>query len=121
LTNTPAYGFDCRLSSITQVLAWLLPCLTDFSLDHSLSFGRLENLPATTIELRQVKYLNNIVDQDHRGVKRVTQPMLGFKSFEAAQSTLIGIEPMSMIKKGQLEGEEFAGFTAAEPFYALAS
>lgn len=46
--------------------------------------------------------LNNIVEQDHRGVKRITRPMMGFKSFEAAQSTLTGIEQMQMLRKGQL-------------------
>jgi hypothetical protein len=54
-----------------------------------------------TILIRQVKYLNNIVEQDHRAVKRVTRAMLGFKSFEAAQDTLAGIELMHMIKKRQ--------------------
>jgi hypothetical protein len=43
----------------------------------------------THLSIRQVKYVNNLVEQDHRGVKRVTRPMLGFKSFEAAQVTLI--------------------------------
>src|SRR3989442_4017233 len=47
------------------------------------------------------KYLNNIVEQDHRGVKRVTRPRLGFKSFTAAQDTLGGVELMDMIKKRQ--------------------
>jgi putative transposase len=63
----------------------------------------------TTILIRQVKYLNNVVEQDHRSVKRVTRPMLGFKSFEAVQSTLVGIELMHMLKKGQMrrgQGEE---------------
>jgi putative transposase len=55
----------------------------------------------TSIEIRQIKYLNNIIEQDHRGVKRVTRPMLGFKSFEAARSTLVGIELMHMLRKGQ--------------------
>ena len=76
----------------------------------------------TAIAIRQVKYLNNIVEQDHRGVKRVTRPMLGFKSFDAAQSTLVGIELMHMIKKRQMRmeaGEE--GRTAAEQFYSLAA
>jgi putative transposase len=62
------------------------------------------------------------VEQDHRAVKRVTRPMLGFKSFEAAQNTLAGVELMHMIKKGQLvveEGNE--NLTPAEQFYALAS
>ena len=75
----------------------------------------------TTIEIRQVKYLNNIVEQDHRAVKRITRPMLGFKSFAAAYNTLIGIELIHMIKKRQLVGEVAdAGLTAAERFYALA-
>src|SRR5215471_12775781 len=76
----------------------------------------------THIAIRQVKYLNNIVEQDHRAVKRITRSMLGFKSFTAAQDTLIGIELMHMIKKRQLvveEGDE--GLTAAELFYALAA
>ena len=76
----------------------------------------------TTIAIRKLKYLNNIVEQDHRGVKRVTRPMLGFKSFDAAQGTLVGIELMHMIKKRQLvveAGDE--GLTAAELFYSLAA
>ena len=56
----------------------------------------------TAIAIRQIKYLNNIVEQDHRGVKRVTRPMLGFKAFDAAQGTLVGIELMHMIKKKQM-------------------
>jgi len=65
---------------------------------------------------------SNVVEQDHRGVKRVTRPMLGFKSFTAAQDTLVGIDLMHMIKKRQLvveEGKE--GCTAAELFYSLAA
>jgi putative transposase len=76
----------------------------------------------TAIIIRQVKYLNNIIEQDHRGVKRVTRPMLGFKSFEAAQATLIGIELMHMLKKRQLiveAGDD--GLTAAEQFCSLAA
>jgi transposase-like protein len=76
----------------------------------------------TAIVIRQVKYLNNIVEQDHRAVKRVTRPMLGFKSFEAAQGTLVGIELMHMIKKRQLVvGEKDKGRSAAELFYSLAA
>jgi putative transposase len=76
----------------------------------------------TTILIRQVKYLNNMVEQDHRGVKPVTRPMLGFKSFAAADATLVGIELMHMLKKRQLVIEEGGeGLTAAEPFYALAA
>jgi putative transposase len=76
----------------------------------------------TTILIRQVKYLNNMVEQDHRGVKPVTRPMLGFKSFAAADATLVGMELMHMLKKRQLVLEEGGeGLTAAEQFYALAA
>jgi putative transposase len=76
----------------------------------------------TDITIRQVKYLNNIIEQDHRAVKRIARPMLGFKSFAAAQDTLVGIELMHMLKKGQLVVEEGSeGLTAAEQFYALAA
>jgi putative transposase len=54
----------------------------------------------TAIIIRQVKYLNNLVEQDHRGVKRGTRPMLGFKSFDAAQSSVAGVELMHMLRKG---------------------
>ena len=52
-------------------------------------------------EHRTIKYLNNIIEQDHRHIKRVTNPMLGFKSFYSACSTIAGIEAMHMIHKRQ--------------------
>ncbi|MEK4915977.1 IS6 family transposase [Bacillus sp. FSL E2-8887] len=54
------------------------------------------------IQIRQVKYLNNIVEQDHRFIKRRVRSMLGLKSFRTAKSILSGIEAMHIIKKGQL-------------------
>ena len=48
--------------------------------------------------MRQNKYLNNIVEQDHRAVKTITGPMLGFKSFWSARILIAGIETMHMIK-----------------------
>ncbi|MFL0405650.1 IS6 family transposase [Bacillus nitratireducens] len=54
------------------------------------------------IQLRQVKYLNNIVEQDHRFIKKRVRSMLGLKSFCTATSILSGIEAMHMVKKGQL-------------------
>jgi transposase-like protein len=58
-----------------------------------------ETLGETT-ELRQVKYLNNVVEQDYRNIKRITKPMMGFKLFNSARRTLRGIEAMNMIRKG---------------------
>jgi transposase, IS6 family len=57
-------------------------------------------------ELRQVKYLNNLIEQDHRFIKRLTKPGMGFFSFETAWRTLQGFEVMNMIRKGQLQGVE---------------
>ena len=55
-------------------------------------------------KIRQIKYLNNIIEQDHRAIKRIISPMLGFYSFHTANKTLTGIEAMHMIKKGQADG-----------------
>ncbi len=54
------------------------------------------------IETRQIKYLNNIVEQDHRFIKKRTRPTLGFKSFHSAKITIMGIENIRMIQKGQI-------------------
>jgi len=73
------------------------------------------------IKIRQCKYLNHIVEQDHRRIKRLTRPMLGFKNFLAAQRTLAGIEVMAMIKKGQLKTTAGEKKSPAALFYALAA
>ena len=70
---------------------------------------------------RQRKYLNNIVEQDQRAVKRMTRPMLGFKSLGAAGCTIAGIEIMHAIRKGQLATSGMLSHTPAEQFYALAA
>jgi putative transposase len=72
------------------------------------------------IELRQRKFLNNVVEQDHRAVKRIVRPMLGFKSFGCARALIAGIETMHMIKKGQLDRPEAQASSAASQFYSLA-
>ncbi len=59
---------------------------------------------AEDIELRQIKYLNNIIEQDHRNIKRIVKPMMGFQSSNSARRTLSGIEAMNMIRKGQAKG-----------------
>ena len=66
-----------------------------------------------------MKYLNNLVEQDHRAIKRVTKPMLNFKSFRTARSILAGIELMHMIRKGQLMLEGCIKLPFADQFYAL--
>lgn len=83
----------------------------------------LNNINEETKEpiiIRQCKYLNNIIEQDHKNIKRITRPMLGFKNFHSAQKTLSGIEVMKMIKKGQMEGNN-DDLSHAEQFYLLAA
>jgi putative transposase len=75
----------------------------------------------TAIVIRHSKYLNNLVEQDHRAVKRITHPMLGFKSFWAACCTIAGMEVMHALRKGQLRTIGNAPQTPAEQFYALAA
>jgi transposase-like protein len=72
------------------------------------------------IALRQSKYLNNLVEQDHRAIKRRTRPMLGFKQFHCAAKLIAEIETMHMIKKGQLDCPQGQVASAAEQFYSLA-
>ncbi len=73
------------------------------------------------IKIRQCKYLNNIVEQDHRNIKGITRQMLGFKNFNSAQNTLAGIELVAMLKKGQMKKNLSGALTPAEQFYALAA
>ena len=70
------------------------------------------------IEVRQVKYLNNIVEQSHRLIRRMTRPMMGFKNFWSAATTISGIEMVHMLYRDQIE---IPGQTPQERFMALAA
>jgi len=74
-----------------------------------------QTLPKTT-ELRPVKYLNNIVEQDHRFIKRLVNSGMGFGSFNTARRTLRGYEAMNMIRKGQIQGVEKGDILAQVEF-----
>ena len=79
------------------------------------------NRMKTAIIMQQAKYLNNIVGQDHRVIKRVVRPRLGFKSFWSARCTIAGIEVMHAIHEGQLVTSSAKSHTPAEQFSALAA
>jgi putative transposase len=71
------------------------------------------------INIRQVEYLNNIVEQDHRFIKKITKPMKGFKDFHCAKATIAGIELHHMLRKKQhLQAENQSIF---KQFYGLAA
>ena len=69
-------------------------------------------------KLRQVKFLNNIVEQDHRRIKRLIRPGLGFKSFMTASRTVAGYEAMAMIRKNQVVNAPANDMRAQREFIA---
>jgi transposase-like protein len=73
------------------------------------------------INVRQSKYLNNLIEQDHWNIKRRIRLMLGFKSFRRAQTLLAGIELLQIIRKGQLQHPAEEHLSPAEQFYLLAA
>ena len=63
-------------------------------------------------ELRRVKYLNNVIEQDHRAIRRKWRAMQCFRSFHTAERTLEGVESLHMMRKGQvkrLDGRDSVG------------
>jgi transposase-like protein len=83
---------------------------------NTAALKRYNRTHKTTIVIRHSKYLNHIIEQDHRAVKRLTRPMLGFKSFWAARCTIAGMEVMHAIRKGQLASPGNTSQTPAEQF-----
>jgi putative transposase len=73
--------------------------------------------PDAQIEITQIKMKNQIIEQDHRFIKRITNPMLGFKSFEGANATLKGIELCHMLRKKQSRLD--SNLPSWKQFYAL--
>ena len=80
--------------------------------------GTLFRVSFIQIQIRQIKYLNNMIEQDHRNIKKIVKPMKGFKTFDSAKSTLAGIELHHMLRKKQ--HKETAHQTLFKQFYALA-
>jgi len=84
-----------------------------------------EEILPDACQIRMSKYLNNIVEQDHRFIKRLVRPALGLFSFESASATLVGYEAMNMIRKGQASGAPKADVLAqvecVENLFAIAA
>jgi len=74
-------------------------------------------MPKAT-ELRQMKYLNSHIEQDHRGIKRLTKLGMGFYSFYTARRALAGFEIISIIHKGQIKGIERGDASSQQDFFA---
>jgi putative transposase len=96
-----------------------VPAASDRSERRAAAIERYNAEHEADIEIRRRKYLKNIVEQDHRAIKRVARPALGFKFFRSAAATLAGVELMHMIRKGQLRAT--GKLRPAKQFYALAA
>src|SRR2546423_1882892 len=71
--------------------------------DHSTIFRWVQRYVPKDCKLRRVKYLNNVIEQDHRFVKKKVRASQCFKSFHTAERTLEGIESINMMRKGQVK------------------
>jgi putative transposase len=74
----------------------------------------------TPVRIRQKRYLDNLAEQDHRAMKRITKPMKGFRDYGCAPIILRGIAMMHRIRKGQMKMAQRSLLSSAEQFYSLA-
>ncbi len=81
---------------------------------HAIDKLKNDKILPKNVGIRQIKYLNNIIEQDHRSIKQIINPMLGFQSFQPANKTLKGIETMNMIKKGQIKNFNYSALEEAK-------
>ena len=91
----------------------------DKSVANTVAIVGLQADSRLSVEMRQSKYLNNLVEQHRRAIKRRVRLMLGFKSFWAARRILAGVETMHMIRKGQMVCPAGQPMSAAQQFYSL--
>jgi len=101
-----AHNQEPRVINVDKNAAYP-PAIDELKADQTLS---------ETTELRRVKYLNNIVEQDHRALKRLVNPGMGFGSFNTARRTLRGYEAMNMSRKRQIQGVEKGDIQAQVEF-----
>ncbi len=92
--------------------------ITDKSGANTAAINDYNDDEGTDIEIRQNKYLNNMIEQDHRPVKQSCRVTLGFKSFKSARVTIGCFESMRIIRKRQVKVE---GSSSAEIFYSMAA
>jgi len=88
-----AHTHESRVNNVDKNPAYL-PAIEQLQEEEHIPEGK---------KTRQVKYLNNIVEKDHRGIKSLINPGMGFGSFNAARRTLKGYEAMNIIRKSQIK------------------
>jgi hypothetical protein len=117
ITTTPDDPIiDVRRSPNVRLTCWIT---IDKSGANTAAIESYNAEQGADIEIRRRKYLNKPVEQDHRAIKRVARPALGFKSFRSAAATLAGVELMHMLRNGQLRTT--SKLRPANQFHALAA
>jgi len=96
--------FAKALNASHTVMPRVIPVDKNAAYPKAFKELQMEGVFPESCELRQKKYLNNTIEQDHRFIKRLTKPGMGFFSFETAWRTVQGFEVMNMIRKGQVQG-----------------
>ena len=113
-------GVSVDHSSINRWAIRSLPLIEKMARKHKRPVGGSWRMDETYIKVKGAwKYLHNIVEQDPRAIKRVTRPMLNFKSFRSAGSMLAGIELMHMIRKAQFSIDCTDAMSFADQFSTL--
>ena len=94
-------GIEVDHTSINRWVLKFTPEIEKKFRKHKHVVGTSWRMDETYIKIKgNWKYLNNIVESDHRNVKRITNPMMGFQSFSSAKKVLAGIEMVAMLRKG---------------------
>jgi transposase-like protein len=96
--------FSKVLGASHTITPRVIPADKNAAYPKALRESKQEEIIPEGCQLRQSKYLNNLVEQDHRFIKRLVKPGMGFFSFETAWRTLQGYEAMNMMRKGQMQG-----------------
>ncbi len=118
LDKSPSKGKSCVSTAMTSKspfkwrhfvpeiilwgVRWYCSCPISYRVDELQEKEELSE----KVELRQNKYLNNIIEQNHRFIKRLVKPGMGFGSFNTARRTIKGYEIINMMRKGQIKGVE---------------
>lgn len=106
--NSTKYFFKKAMNSINSTNPRVITVDKNQAYPSALSELIEGNILNKKVKLRQIKYLNNIVEQDHRFIKKKVRNTLGFKCFNAANKTISGIEVMNMLRKGQVNFKNYS-------------
>lgn len=96
-------GLDVDHSTVFCWVPFLISVDKNSAYPEAFSASHAERIVPKNCKLRRVKYLNNVIEQDHRFVKKKVRTSQCFKSFHTAERTLEGIEIMNMMRKGQVK------------------